>query len=232
MNPLSKVLAFVAILALGTPALTRADEPKPYRFTAGLPGTGSVTCGDWSGPADLFLIVRRNDPVIETEIKAVESEVQNLTGQATISDVRTYVSALNQRRIKSEIQPLTEAERKTLVRLHQEPPEDADGKRKLKELERRVALTPEEASILDAGEELLARRDDLERLILWRSSQRTTMRIFEGDILRVQLMDDDLSDDDLCGLGIVVLDKETLGGEFIVVEDRGRPVAMFRFEPE
>ena len=77
-------------------------------------------CGDsYSGRDRLYTFVRVIDPELERRIAAVERRTEQLLGSLSMTHAGWDLDRLAQRELRSSVEPLSEAERRSLARLRE-----------------------------------------------------------------------------------------------------------------
>lgn len=205
-------------------------------------------CGDrHSGRDRLYAVVRVVDPDLEGRIDALERKTQQLLGSISMTHAVWDLDELAERELRSETEPLSEAERQSLARLreaqraHERDPfarfqeaerafEQGGGQRpgaqhlgfayedELEDLEARLPLSGAESARLRRGRELV---DTWNRLTSQRrrATNPRSMPVYENERLTVTLFEDDVFFDDRCLSASVTLDRSTLGRGSIVLGD-------------
>ena len=191
-NGVFRALVEARLVALrgsaGSPSAAGGDgRPRartPYQLSTTI-HRAPRDCGDtYSGRDRLYTFVRVIDPELERRIAAVERRTEQLLGSISMTHAGWDLDRLSRRELRSSVEPLSEAERRSLARLreaeraHERDPfarlreaerafEQGRGpppgagflgfayEEELKELEVRVPLSAAESAMLRQGQELV-----------------------------------------------------------------------------
>ena len=145
------------------------------------------------------------------------------------------MESLRARDLNSELDPLSETERRSLERLRGVRSSDRtdDERREFEALESRETLSSAESRKLQRMEELVKRWRALRRLIRMTTSPESpgSLRVHLNDELQVVLMEDDLFQDDTCLSSNVVLDRSVLERQYLELKQDDEVLLTLRFTP-
>lgn len=236
-NGVFRTLAEARLAALrgsaGSPSAD-ARSRTPYELSATMhraPGG----CGDFFDLGEGFYTrVRVIDPELEGRIDAVERRTGQLLGDSNMSRAQDALDGFSQRELRSDVEPLSEAERRSLERLRAaKRAHDNDVFRagffpdrdELEALEARVPLSAAESVMLRQGQELV---DRWSRLVSERrvATNPRSMRVYENERLIVAIYEEDFFADDRCFTTDVTLDRAILDRGSL---ELGRGLMTLRF---
>ena len=147
----------------------------------------------------------------------------------------TVTQSLSARVLHSELDPLSETERRSLERLRGVRSSDRtdDERRELEALASREPLSSAESRMLQRMEELAKRSRDLKRQLGMRSSPGSpgSMPVYLDDELEVVLMEDDPFGDETCLSSNIVLDRSILERQYLEIKQGDRVLLTLRFTP-
>ena len=144
-NGVFRALVEARLVALrgsaGSPSAAGGDgRPRartPYQLSTTI-HRAPRDCGDtYSGRDRLYTFVRVIDPELERRIAAVERRTEQLLGSISMTHAGWDLDRLSRRELRSSVEPLSEAERRSLARLREaERAHERDPFARLREAQR------------------------------------------------------------------------------------------------
>lgn len=237
----------VALVLLGVVVSSHAQTAGlAYRLTVTIDGV-MRSCGEALGP-EYYVNVTRRDLEVENQIADANRDATLIAAsmlprrtdfrrprRPNLSDVLDLMEFLRARQLNSELDPLSETERRSLEQLRGvRRAELTDGEeQELEVLASREALSSVESQKLQRLEELMTRSRQLRRLIRMTTSpaRPNSLRVYLNDELGVVLMERDLFQDDTCLSSRVVLERSVLERQYLEIVQDGEPLLTLRFSP-
>ena len=238
----------VALVLSGVAVSSHAQTAGlAYRLTVTIDGF-SKSCGEALGP-EYYVTVTRLDLEVENQ-RADAIRDATLIAASVIPRKAPYLSRmswnqrsaplnmmefLRARKLNSELDPLSETERRSLERLRGVRWGDHtdDEEQELEALESRETLSSAESRKLQRLEELMTRRSELWRQLYMRTSPESpgSLRVYLNDELSVVLRERDFFQDDTCLGSRVVLDRSVLERQYLEIKQDDEVLLTLRFTP-
>ena len=218
-----------------------------YRLTVTIDGF-SKSCGEALGP-EYYVTVTRLDLEVENQranaIRDARLIADSILPRKALylsrvsrqerSYIRNMMGFLRARQLNSDLDPLSDTERRSLERLRGVRWSDHTDEeaQELETLEYRETLSSAESRKLQRLEELMTRRDELWSQLYMRTSPESpgSMRVYLNDELQVVLMDEDLFQDDTCLSSRLVLDRSVLERQYLELKQDDEVLLTLRFTP-
>ena len=237
-NRFKTATGLVLVLVLAGVAVSPHAQTagSAYRLTVTIDGF-SKSCGEVLGP-EYYVTVTRLDLEVQDQIADVNREAAQIAGLGPgfgVGAADHSMESLRARDLNSELDPLSETERRSLERLRGVRSSDRtdDERREFEALESRETLSSAESRKLQRMEELVKRWRALRRLIRMTTSPESpgSLRVHLNDELQVVLMEDDLFQDDTCLSSNVVLDRSVLERQYLELKQDDEVLLTLRFTP-